>query len=166
MSTNSRLSCFCAVPQRFCAHRYDEDVQELCFLALECFDTVECNEAVDAFWEEWELANADPDVLFERKTRADWMRSRDVFAEVSPETVDARLLMRARFIVSDQDRRNKARFFGAQAAAIKLQATVGRGALARIAMDDHRDELSPGPREASPTQAYRYQCLRPPATAG
>ena len=96
--------------------RYDEDVQELCFLALECFETVECNEAVDAYWQEWELANADPAVLFERKTRADWMKSRDTFAEILPETVDERLLIRARFLVSDQNKRNKKRFFDAQAA--------------------------------------------------
>ena len=121
--------------------RYDEDVQELCFLALECFETLECNEAVDAYWQEWELANADPAVLFERKTRADWMKSRDTFAEILPETVDERLLIRARFLVSDQNKRNKKRFFDAQAAAIKLQATIGRGAITRIAMDDRRDLL-------------------------
>ena len=69
------------------------------------------------------------------------LREVGVFTEILPETVDERLLIRARFLVSDQNKRNKKRFFDAQAAAIKLQATVGRGAVARIAMDDRRDLL-------------------------
>ena len=110
-------------------------MQELCFLTLERFQPDKLNEEVDAFWLEWELANADPEVLFERATRAAWLRSRDRFVDSTdgPDTADARLVLRARYLVADQDRRDNGRFYSRQAAAVKLQATLARGCVARIA---------------------------------
>jgi hypothetical protein len=77
-----------------CDCDYD-DVKDLCVLAFQAFPEEIVHMLMKQWWEQWELENEDPMVLFERQIASDWSKSTYKWDYETPES-NAQIIIKMR----------------------------------------------------------------------